>query len=69
MLFELLEDILILSESIVCEESLILNISLEVTIGLVQGDCSGVVWQLWWRGPWFMCTKPLRPTTGEPIVS
>ena len=48
--------------------SLINPISLFVTIGLVQGDCKGVVWQDWCLGP--CCTIiPLRPTTGDPTAS
>ena len=42
--------------------------SLLVTIGLVHGDCNGVVWQDWCRGPW-LTMMPLRPTTGEPTAS
>ena len=69
LILELFEETLILSFSELFEvEFLKKPMSLVVTTGLVQGDCSGVVWQLWWRGPcWIM--NPRRPTTGEPTVS
>ena len=41
---------LVLSVCILVDSCRVKPISLLVTMGLVHGDCSGVVWQLWWRG-------------------
>ena len=46
MLLELFEEMLMLSASMLADESRKNPMSLEVTTGLVHGDCSGVVWQL-----------------------